>query len=132
MKNSLTYYYRNVKLTWILAIVIGVLMVTATSCSDSGGITGPDDSGEIEEGNGINVDDLEAYKGDLGLIINSRDLVKKGYNPVKVKITTTASQGNYDQELDVDAFTNIAQLKLPVEDLSEDAKPNSEMVSDWK
>lgn len=122
MKNSLTCCYKNVKLTWVLAIVIGVLMVTATSCSDGGGVTGPDDSGEIEESNGINVDDLEAYKGDLGLIINSRDLVKKGYNPVKVNITTTASQGNYDQELDVDAFTNIAQLKLPVEDLSEDAE----------
>lgn len=122
MENSLTSYYQNFNLSWILTIVIAVLMVTATSCSDSGGVTGPEDSGEIEEVNGISADELEAYEGDLGLIINTRDLVKKGYNPAKVKITTTASQGNYDGELDVDPFTNIAQLKLSVEDLSEGAE----------
>ncbi len=125
MKNSLTSYYQNFSLSWILIIVIGVLMVTATSCSDSGGVTGPEDSGdsgEIEEVNGISADDLEAYEGDLGLIINTRDLVKKGYNPAHVNITTTASEGSYDQELVVDPFTNIAQLKLSVEDLSESAE----------
>jgi hypothetical protein len=91
MKNSLTSCYQDFNLTWILTIVIVVLMVTATSCSDSGEITGPEDSGEIEEVNGISADELEAYEGDLGLIINTRDLVKKGYNPAKVNITTTAS-----------------------------------------
>jgi hypothetical protein len=122
MKNSLTSCYQDFNLTWILTIVIVVLMVTATSCSDSGEITGPEDSGEIEEVNGISADQLEAYEGDLGLIINTRDLVKKGYNPAKVNITTTASHGSYDQELFVDPFTNIAQLRLSVSDLSESAE----------
>lgn len=122
MKISLTSCYQNFNITWILTIVVGVLLVTVTSCSDSGEITGPDDSGDIEEVNGISADDLDAYEGDLGLIINTRDLVKKGYNPAKVNITTAASQGSYDQELVVDPFTNIAQLKLSVESLSESAE----------
>lgn len=125
MKNSLTSCHQNFNLTWILTIVIGILMVTATSCSDNGEITGPDDSGdsgEIEETNGITSDELEAYEGDLGLIINTRDLVKKGYNPAHVIITTTATEDNYDQEMVVDPFTNIAQLKLSVDDLSESAE----------
>lgn len=122
MKNSLTSCYQDFDLKRILIIVIGVLMVTAASCSDSGEIIGPEEPGEIEVLNGITADELDAYAGDLGLIINTRALVKKGYNPAKVNITTTASEGNYDQELAVDPFTNIAQLKLPVEDLSESAE----------
>lgn len=78
-------------------------------------------NGQIEEVNGISVDDLDNYGGDLGLLINTRDLVKKGYTPTKVNITTTATQGNYDQELNIDSFTNIAQLKLAIDDLSESA-----------
>jgi len=77
---------------------------------------------EPETLDGISTDDVVAYEGDLGLIINIRDLEKKGYTPKKVILTTTATEDNYDQELDVHPFTNIAQLKIPVEDLSESAE----------
>lgn len=43
MKNLLTSCYKNFNQIWIPAIVVCVLMVAATSCSDSG-ITGSDDS----------------------------------------------------------------------------------------
>lgn len=94
------------------------LLLLVFGCSKDENEPGP---GEIEQVNGITADDLENYGGDLGLLINTRDLVKKGYNPVKVNITTTATQGNYDQELVVDPFTNIAQLKLSIDDLTESA-----------
>ncbi|WP_407557537.1 hypothetical protein [Winogradskyella sp. 4-2091] len=97
-------------------IMMCTLLLFVFGCSKE-----DDGSGDsvIEEVNGIGADDLENYGGDLGLLINTRDLVKKGYNPVKVNITTTAIQGNYDQELVVDPFTNIAQLKLSIDDLTE-------------
>lgn len=97
-----------------------ILLLLALGCSKDEDEPSPGD-GQIEEVNGIAAEDLDNYGGDLGLLVNTRDLVKKGYNPTKVNVTTTATQGNYDQELDVDEFTNIAQLKLAVDDLSEAA-----------
>ena len=99
------------------------MLILFSSCSDDGGLLGFEpNNGEIEEVSGITADELDTYKGDLGVIINTRDLVKKGYSPAKANISTTASHGNYDQELVVDPFTNIAQLKLSIEDLSESAE----------
>ncbi len=112
----------SIKLKWAVLLPVSLVLIMFSSCKDNGGISGPEESGEIEEVNGISDDELEAYEGDLGLIINTRDLVKKGYEPAKVNITTTASEGNYDAELDVDLFTNLAQLKLSIEDLSEGAE----------
>ncbi len=94
------------------------LLFLVLGCSKDDNEPGPGD-GEIEVTNGITEDELENYAGDLGLLISTRDIAKKGYMPAKVNITTTASQGNYDQELDVDPFTNIAQLIISVEDLSD-------------
>ncbi len=79
-------------------------------------------NGVIEEVNGISAEELENYGGDLGLILNTRGIVKKGYNPSKVIISTNANQDNYDQELNIDPFTNIAQLKIVVDDLTESAE----------
>jgi len=97
-----------------------ILLILTVGCSKDDNEPTPG-NGEIEQSNGIAADDLENYGGDLGIIINTRDLAKKGYNPVKVKITTAATEGNYNQELDVDPFTNIAQLKLSVDNLLESA-----------
>ena len=101
-------------------ITMCTLLLFAVGCSKDENEPDPGD-GQIEEVNGIAAEDLDNYGGDLGLLINTRALVKKGYIPTKVNITTTAAQGNYNQELDVDSFTNIAQLKLAVDDLSESA-----------
>ncbi len=104
------------KLKWVMLFSI---LLIALGCSKD---TPDPVIDEPETLNGITSDDLDAYKGDLGLIINVRDLVKKGYNPTTVILSTDASEGNYDQELDVHSFTNIAQLKIPVVDLSENAE----------
>ncbi|NBC84200.1 MAG: hypothetical protein GVY19_12600, partial [Bacteroidetes bacterium] len=87
---------------FFLKFILSLLIISSIACSkddDEDILTG---DGEVEEVNGISGDDLENYEGDLGLLINTRSLAKKGYNPTKVSITTTATQGDYDQELDVD------------------------------
>lgn len=101
------------------SILACFLLLFFTGCSKDEMASG---NGVLDQVNGISADDLENYKGDLGLLINTRDIVKKGYNPTKVIITTTASQGNYDQEISIDPFTNIAQLKLSIDDLSASAE----------
>lgn len=103
------------KVKWL---ILFSLLLVALGCNK-------DDDPIVDEPemlNGISSDDLEAYEGDLGLIINTRSLVKKGYNPSKIILTTDANQGDYNQELDVHPFTNIAQIKLSAEDLSDAAE----------
>ncbi len=97
------------------------LLLVVLGCSEDDNEDAPG-TGQIEEQNGINADELDAYSGDLGLLINTRALVKKGYQPVKVRITTSATQDDYDQEQEVDVLTNIAQLVLAVDELSEAAE----------
>jgi hypothetical protein len=93
-----------------------------TGCSKNDDDTPSDGEGDVELVNGISADDLESYDGDIGILINTRDLEKKGYKPTKVNLGTGATQGDYDQQLDIDPFTSIAQLSLSVEDLSEAAE----------
>lgn len=103
------------KVKWLMLFPL-LLIILGCSKDDDPVIDEP------ETLNGITSDELDAYKGDLGLIINTRDLVKKGYKPTKIILTTDATEGDYNQELDVHPFTNIAQVKFPVQDLSEPAE----------
>tara|TARA_R110002111_G_scaffold262631_1_gene339642 strand:- start:292 stop:1920 length:1629 start_codon:yes stop_codon:yes gene_type:complete len=107
--------------TILKSIMIGTLLILFIGCSKDDGES-QSGNGELEPLSGISEDELENYAGDLGVLINTRDLVKKGYNPTKVIINTGASEGNYDQELVVDSLTNIARLKLPIDDLTEAAE----------
>ncbi|HSH52091.1 MAG TPA: hypothetical protein VK982_10260 [Bacteroidales bacterium] len=108
--------YERVK--WLMLFPI---LLIVFGCSEDEDTSDPAIN-EPEMLNGITSDDLDAYKGDLGLTINVRDLLKKGYKPAKIMLTTMAEQGNYDQELELHPFANIAQVKLPVEDLSNTAE----------
>ena len=104
-------------------ITMCILLISFIGCSKDDGDPdpGPGD-GEVEQTNGISAEDLDNYQGDLGILINTRKLEKKGYKPSKVNITTSATLGDYDQQIDVDEFTNIAQLSISVEDLTEAAE----------
>jgi len=99
-----------------------ILLVLCIGCSKNDDDSPNPGNGEVEQTNGISAEDLDNYLGDLGIIINTRDLEKKGYKPTKVNITTSATEGDYDQQIDVDLFTNMAQLSLSVEDLTEAAE----------
>lgn len=92
-------------------ILIAILIAASCNKSDDD-MTIKD--GKIEQINGITADELGSYSGDLGILINARDLEKKGYKPRKVNISTSSALGNYDQIVEVDPFTNMAQLSIPV------------------
>ena len=78
--------------------------------------------GEIENGNGISEEELERYTGEIGLLIDVREVAKLGYHPAEVSIDVNAQEGNYDQVLSVDPFTSMAQLSISIENLSEAAE----------
>lgn len=112
---TLILIHRNTKLC-ILFLAIGLAMI---GCSEDDSLP---NNGFDPDSDGISEEQIEAYEGDFGLIINMREMVKRGYEPTNVSITTTASQGDYDRLLNVDLLTNIAQLIIPIEDLSEEAE----------
>ncbi|MEO0470327.1 MAG: hypothetical protein AAF206_11940 [Bacteroidota bacterium] len=80
------------------------------------------DPGEIDQLSGISVEELTSYAGDLGLRIDTRSLAKLGYLPAKVAVDLATSEGDYDDVLDIDPMLQIAQLSIPIEDLSEAAE----------
>ena len=104
------------KITYLLCLLVII------SCSKDEDINDGSDNGEVQQDTGISITELESYKGDIGLRINTREIAKKGYNPTIVTLDTDAAHGDYDQELSVDSFTKIAQLSIAVEDLTEDAE----------
>ncbi|EDP70802.1 hypothetical protein FBALC1_08583 [Flavobacteriales bacterium ALC-1] len=102
-------------------LTLCAFLIISFGCSKDEDVVGPG-TGDLESLAGITANELENYSGDLGIIVETRSLVKKGYNPSMVIISTGANEGNYDQELDVDPFTNIARLKLSIDDLTENAE----------
>ena len=76
----------------------------------------------IDESTQLQAEDLNTYQGEIGLLFDTRSLLKKGYEVNKIAITTTAAQGDYDQEIMVDSVTHLAKLSLLIENLSESAE----------
>ena len=92
------------------------------ACKEEEGMKpSPDGEGEIVEIDGIAEDDLKSYEGDIGFIVEARKVAKKGYAPAKAKITVNASSGDYSETLDLDPFSLMTQIKIPVENLSDEA-----------
>jgi hypothetical protein len=113
-----TTMFKSVQFNFTFILML--LLLLGSSCDKDDSSDSGDDT--VEQNNGISEDELDNYEGDLGILINTRDLVKKGYSPSKVYISTNAEEGDYNQLLDVDPFNSLAQLSYSVEDLSEAAE----------
>lgn len=98
------------------------LMMVILSCSKDEDAPPPTDNGELIASNGVNADDFERYQGALGMILNARNVAKKGYKPVSAELSIQGAQGNYSQTIDIDPFSFMGKVQLEVEDLSEAAK----------
>lgn len=86
----------------LIIIVLGTFL---WSCSKNEDDTSGQGDENVEQSDGISAGDLENYDGDLGVLFNTRSFVRKGYQPSTITVTTSASQGDYDQEIVVDPFT---------------------------
>lgn len=79
------------------------------------------DGGELEVGAGVNPEDLNPYQGDIGIVVDAREIAKKGYKPVKVMLDIDANSGDYSQTINLNEFALMGQILLTIEDLSEAA-----------
>lgn len=69
---------------------------------------------------GISEEALETYQGDIGVVLDTRDLAKKGYRPAKAKLEVKGTSYDYSTTIAIDPYTFMGQLKLPVEQISAD------------
>ena len=76
----------------------------------------PDNSGNNDSTSVFNLD-----KGSAGIVIDTREIFRKGYVPVTAEVSFT-DYSQYNATLNIDPSTCIAILKMENSDLSEDEK----------
>ncbi|MFD2585786.1 hypothetical protein ACFSQJ_02520 [Croceitalea marina] len=80
----------------------------------------PEGIGEIIETDGqITEDDFEKFAGELGMIINARNIAKKGYTPATAEVSITTTNGDYSQTVEIEQITFMGQVSIAIEGLSE-------------
>lgn len=105
----------------ILGSLFLLLMISCSKEDDSP--TPPPEDSELAESDGVTAEDFEIYEGALGLVYNARNIAKKGYAPTTADLVIIDSQGNdYSQTIDLDPYSFMGRVEIPVEDLSEEAK----------
>ncbi len=117
---------KNVKR--ILSIFLTTLLLASASCSKDPVAPPVEEIGEpipgdgnIETSPGIDLESVEKDNGELGLMVNAREITKKGYTTAFADILVEASSGNFSQiDVPIDEFTNLAVLRLEIDDLTEE------------
>ena len=100
-----------------LFIIIGFLSLA--SCTEEEPILGIED-GRVEIIDGRNLDEVPVDQGSLGLTLNLRNLVKKGYEPTTVDIDVKATSGDFSKSgIAVDQFTYLVNHSEESESLTE-------------
>lgn len=103
---------------WILSAIL-LLTLSLVSCSDDSVEPGIEE-GETEIIKEVNVE-LPVDAGEVGLVIDTREIFRKGYPATKAVVAFPEHQ-DFDTTLQIDPVTNLAILRIPNEDLSEDQK----------
>lgn len=88
------------------------------NCSDDDSQDPAPTQGQLTPEPGIAEADVETYGGDLGLLINTRALIKKGYKPNKVTVSTNATQANHNQTIVVNPLTGLAKLSVSIDSVT--------------
>lgn len=96
----------------LLLIIISVLL---TYCTQNDDVSPAIDEG-LPSAN-ILVDD-----GSVGLVIDTRSIARKGYEPVEAEVSFTGALASFSQKVNVNPGTNVATLAIPARDLTDAIK----------
>lgn len=77
-----------------------------------------DNSGFTREPLDINELNIPEDNGSIGLVVDLRPIIKKGYPANKVKVEIDGDLASFSNTLAIDEFTNLAVLQIKRDDLS--------------
>lgn len=109
-----------------------LLVVMVASCSKDDGVDDPNGetpgNSELIKTDGINEEDLDPYAGQVGLILDGKEIAKLGHKPTTAKVTAKGDLGDYSQDITFDPYTFMAQLTIELEGLSDTALKELESI----
>lgn len=104
--------------TKIFTLLLGIGFLLLYSCKTDEDIA-PGGPGEVIAGNGISPEDLDAFSGEIGIIINARSLARRGRFPTEAVVNVKAPSGTLTETISLDPFAYMGLVKFPVEGLSQ-------------
>ena len=116
----------EVSKTFKSIVLLTLSLIISASCSKDDPNSNPqDNSGNTEltlTSGTVKKEDFEAYEGAIGIALDARPIARKGHVPTQVTLNVAATHGNYNQTIQLDEYSLMGQLKIPLEGLSDDAK----------
>ena len=101
-------------------LMISALLL-AVSCSKDETSSPEQEEGEIVTSDGTSIERFNTYAGEIGFVLDTRELVKKGYTPVTAEVDIKAEKGDYSQTIEIDPVSFMGQIRLVKEELTEEA-----------
>ena len=100
-------------------LIVFISLLSLASCTEDVPTVGIGDGG-VEIIDGRNLSQIPTDQGSLGLTLNLRNLVKKGYEPTTVDIDVKATSGDFSKSgIAVDPFTYIVNHSEESESLTQ-------------
>ncbi|MFW5686064.1 MAG: hypothetical protein ACOC0O_05355 [Spirochaetota bacterium] len=99
-----------------LAAGIASAVIVVTSCA--GPLDG-DPNGDASGGD-VPSAELAANEGEIGLVVDVRQIARRGYGPATAEIAFSGDLAPYGAEVGVDPGTTVATFATAIEDLTED------------
>jgi hypothetical protein len=102
-------------LLYITVCLAAVLAVASCKKNNVDGSTGP-----VVTPLDTSTLDIPVSQGHLGLILDTRPIVKKGYKPAYLSLSISGALSSFsDDHMEVDEFTNLAILRIQKDSVSE-------------
>ena len=123
MESSKNYKSSSAGKNLLKSMFLFMLLIAFNLSCSKDDINNPEnlETGEIKKSAGATPDDFDAYPGDVGFVIDAREIAKKGYMPSVAEVTIEATEGNYSQNVAIDPITLMGQIKISKKGLSVDA-----------
>lgn len=102
-------------------LLLVVFTLALTNCSKEETLLPEQGEGELVNSNGTSEDRFDTYAGEIGFVLDTRELAKKGYTPVTAEVDIKAEKGSYSQTIEIDPISFMGQIKLLKEELTEEA-----------
>lgn len=95
----------------LMAVVMAYALTGLTSCNKDDEVE-PD----VTHEDGIN-STVDVDSGSIGLVVDTRLIAKKGYDPYIATISFSGDYSQYSDEVEIDPSTNIGVFRLKFEDV---------------